>query len=71
LKITETQNVSSDGGLYIGVDIGGTKVAAGIVNHKGEIRRQTKAPMTTQGTAAEGLKAVLDRSVLFSMEIPA
>jgi len=42
LKITETQNVSSDGGLYIGVDIGGTKVAAGIVNHKGEIRRQTR-----------------------------
>jgi len=60
LKVTETQAVSPDGGLYVGVDIGGTKVAAGIVNHKGEIRRQTKAPMATHGTAAEGLKAVLD-----------
>jgi len=60
LKVTETQTVSTDGGLYVGVDIGGTKVAAGIVNHKGEIRRQTKAPMATHGTAAEGLKAVLD-----------
>ena len=60
LKVTEMQTVSADGGLYVGVDIGGTKVAAGIVNHKGEIYRQTKAPMTAHGTAAVGLKAVLD-----------
>ncbi|HSS96812.1 MAG TPA: ROK family protein [Terriglobales bacterium] len=60
LNITETQALSTDGGLYVGVDIGGTKVAAGIVNHKGEITRQTKAPMATHGSAAEGLKAVLD-----------
>src|SRR4051812_23218951 len=60
LKLSETQATSADGGLYIGVDIGGTKVAAGLVNHKGEIHRQTKAPMSTHGTAAEGLKAVLD-----------
>jgi glucokinase len=60
LELTKTETVSADGSLYIGVDIGGTKVAAGIVNHKGEIRRQTKAPMSTHGTAAEGLKAVVD-----------
>jgi glucokinase len=60
LKVTETQAVSAHGGLYVGVDIGGTKVAAGIVNDKGEIARQTKAAMATHGTAAEGLKAVLD-----------
>ncbi|HEY6185480.1 MAG TPA: ROK family protein [Terriglobales bacterium] len=60
LKVTETQTVSADGGLYVGVDIGGTKVAAGIVNHKGEITRQAKSPMASHGTAAEGLKAVLD-----------
>jgi glucokinase len=47
-------------GMYVGVDIGGTKVAAGIVNHKGEIGRQSKAPMSTRGTAEDGLKAVLD-----------
>ena len=60
LKVTATQTVSTDGGLYLGVDIGGTKIAAGIVNHKGEITRQTKVPMAPHGTAAEGLKAVLD-----------
>jgi len=60
LKVTEKQIVPGDGGLYVGVDIGGTKVAAGIVNHKGEITRQTKAAMAAYGTAADGLKAVLD-----------
>lgn len=60
LKVTKTQTISADGGLYIGVDIGGTKVAAGLVNHKGEISRQTKVPMANHGTAAEGLKSVLD-----------
>jgi len=59
LKSTKPHTASNEG-LYIGVDIGGTKVAAGIVSDKGEIRRQTRCPMPTNGTAAEGLKAVLD-----------
>lgn len=58
--VNDKQSLSASGDLSIGVDIGGTKVAAGIVNHKGEICRQTKGPMSTNGTAAEGLKAVLD-----------
>ncbi len=43
---------------YIGIDIGGTKVAAGIVNEKGEILSETRVPMKSSGTAEEGLAAV-------------
>ncbi|HEY1263785.1 MAG TPA: ROK family protein [Terriglobales bacterium] len=59
LHSTETTKPSQDG-VVIGVDIGGTKVAAGLVNHKGEIRRQTKAPMSARGSAQAGLEAVLN-----------
>ena len=44
---------------FIGVDIGGTKVAAGVVNDKGEIRRRSKSPMSTHETAAEGVRSVV------------
>jgi len=42
------------GGFAIGVDIGGTKVAAGLVDSGGEIRCQTRAPMVATGAAAAG-----------------
>jgi glucokinase len=45
--------------LYLGVDIGGTKVAAGLVTAKGRILTQARAPMNSRGSAAEGLAAVL------------
>ncbi|MGC1187285.1 MAG: ROK family protein [Candidatus Acidiferrales bacterium] len=44
--------------LHLGVDIGGTKVAAGLVNSSGEIVFRTRVPMNARGTAAEGLDAV-------------
>lgn len=44
--------------LYLGVDIGGTKVAAGLVNDSGEVLFKTRAPMNAHGTAAEGLASV-------------
>jgi glucokinase len=43
---------------FIGVDVGGTKVAAGLVNSTGEIRHQTRTPMVATDAAA-GLAAVL------------
>lgn len=49
---------TTQSGLAIGVDIGGTKVAAGLVDRCGEIRSQTRTPMAANGTAAAGLKAV-------------
>lgn len=44
--------------IYLGVDIGGTKVAAGLVNSQGEVLFKTRAPMNAHGTAAEGLASV-------------
>ena len=48
-----------DGSAWaIGVDVGGTKVAAGFVDAFGEIHQHTRAPMNSHGTAEEGLASV-------------
>jgi len=44
--------------LILGVDIGGTKVAAGLVNSRGEILSKTRVPMIGHADAAAGLEAV-------------
>lgn len=44
--------------LALGVDIGGTKVAAGLVNAGGDIIKKVRTPMSPTGSAAEGLAAV-------------
>jgi glucokinase len=43
---------------FIGVDVGGTKVAAGLVNSLGEITHQARVPMVATDAVA-GLKAVI------------
>ncbi len=43
----------------LGVDIGGTKVAVGLVNHNGEILAQGRQPMIANSTAEAGLAAVV------------
>jgi glucokinase len=43
--------------LIVGVDVGGTKVAAGLVDARGEIRARSRAPMVATD-AARGLAAV-------------
>lgn len=45
-------------GLFLGVDIGGTKVAAGIVTSRGEILSKARVPMVSDREAAAGLAAV-------------
>jgi len=45
-------------GLVIGVDIGGTKVAAGLVDPSGEILCHTRNPMVCNDGPAKGLAAV-------------
>jgi glucokinase len=50
--------VSAQDGLVVGVDVGGTKVAAGLVDECGEIRSHMRIPMASNGTAAAGLAAV-------------
>jgi len=44
--------------LYLGVDVGGTKVAAGLVTPRGEILSKVRLPMTSREDGAAGLRAV-------------
>lgn len=46
------------GQVYLGVDIGGTKVAAGLVNSEGEILFKTRTPMNSTGSAEDALSCV-------------
>jgi len=48
----------ASGKHVIGVDVGGTKVAAGLVNSSGEITHQTHVPMNASDASA-GLAAVV------------
>ena len=59
LQSEETGRAQSQDGFVVGVDVGGTKVAAGLVDNNGEIRQHTKIPMSAKGKPAEGLGAVL------------
>ena len=43
----------------LGVDIGGTKVAAGLVNAQGQIVKRARVPMSATGDAESGLAAVI------------
>jgi glucokinase len=54
-----TQGENKDG-FVLGVDIGGTKVAVGLVDRAGKISTHTRSPMVAHGTAEAGLKAVTD-----------
>jgi glucokinase len=45
--------------LIVGVDIGGTKVAAGLVNATGEIQSHLRVPMVSNASAQDGLNSVL------------
>ena len=50
--------MSAKPSLTLGVDIGGTKIAAGLVDPQGAIIFQTRVPMFARGNAAEGFAAV-------------
>ncbi len=49
---------SSSGNAILGVDVGGTKVAVGIVDRAGKIVTQGRKPMMAHGTAEAGFEAV-------------
>ncbi len=48
-----------DDAPILGVDIGGTKVAVGIVDRSGNILKQGRTPMSASGTAEEGFASVV------------
>ena len=67
-----TQTQTEANAWAIGVDVGGTKVAAGFVDAQGEIHQHTRVPMNSRGTAEEGLAAVtgaIDELLKFAPEI--
>jgi glucokinase len=51
---------SSEEGPLLGVDIGGTKVAVGLVDRGGKILTQGRKPMVANGTAEAALHAVTE-----------
>jgi glucokinase len=53
-------NLRASESLVLGVDIGGTKVAAGLVNARGEVLHASRAPMVVHGGAEQGLRAACD-----------
>jgi len=62
--------VAMQDGLVIGIDIGGTKVAAGLVDGNAEIRYQTRSPMVPDSDAAAGLAAVISAIDSLSASFP-
>ena len=48
------------GKFVLGVDIGGTKVAAGLVNSRGKVLRAARSHMIARGSAEQGFRAVQD-----------
>lgn len=55
----------SNDSVLLGVDIGGTKVAAGVVDAQGKILSQVRVPMVSNGSAEEGfacVKNAIDRA---------
>ena len=62
--------MNSSQGTFLGVDIGGTKVAVGVVDASGKILAQQRKPMIANGTPEAGLVAVTDAidSILSSSE---
>src|SRR2546427_19614 len=57
-RLARMPDAVNPGTRTIGVDVGGTKVAAGFVDAQGEITRHTRTAMNPRGTAEEGLAAV-------------
>ena len=58
--MTNRVRADNSGNLVLGVDIGGTKVAVGLVSSRGEILHAGRAPMVTRGSAEQGFRAVLN-----------
>ena len=52
-----SQDAAQD--LFVGVDVGGTKVAVGLVTAQGEIAASVRRPMVADGDEAAGLASVI------------
>ena len=62
----------TDDTLVVGVDIGGTKVAVGLVDRNGKIKTQTRTLMVANREANDGLAAVVSAiDLLFTLDAKA
>jgi len=61
---------SKNGAPVLGVDVGGTKVAVGLVDHNGRILAQGRKPMVANGTAEAGLQVVADAIDSLTSSLP-
>ncbi|MGC1646710.1 MAG: ROK family protein [Candidatus Sulfotelmatobacter sp.] len=59
------------GAPVLGVDVGGTKVAVGLVDRNGKILAQGRNPMVANGTAEAGLQAVAGAIDSLASTVPA
>jgi glucokinase len=57
--VTNRVRAGSSHNLVLGVDIGGTKVAVGLVSSRGQIRHAARSLMAARGSAEQGFRAVL------------
>jgi glucokinase len=57
--------------FFVGVDIGGTKVAAGLVNDRGEIVKHVRSHMITNADAITGLNCVVKAIQELLKDLPA
>ena len=58
-KVAGEAVLNRDIEAFIGVDIGGTKVAAGLVSRTGEISSIKRVPMNARGSAEDGVASVV------------
>lgn len=63
--------VAQERRLVAGIDVGGTKVAAGIVDENGKIHHRIRVPMSSRGSAADGLQSVTSAIDMLLAGIPA
>jgi glucokinase len=55
---TEREDVDNQRGFTLGADVGGTKIAAGLVDAQGTILFRTRVPMPARGDAPAGFAAL-------------
>jgi len=60
MKTRATKRPTKRDSVLVGVDIGGTKVLAGLVSSRGKVLHSARVPMVARKSARQGLQAVFD-----------
>jgi glucokinase len=57
--VEQPVSTETDNSLVVGVDVGGSKIAAGLIDRAGDIKKQIRTPMVANGEPSSGLAAVI------------